>query len=459
MMSRLFRTSAGVLVLLAMAGTLTSPVAALARPVAGETWVARYNGPASQLDSADAVAASPDGRRVYVTGQSPGVSSGDDVATIAYDAATGTELWEQRYDGGASGLDGGAAIVVSPDGSRVYVTGGTATTAEGRDFTTLAYDAVTGSPLWIRNYNGPANGDDGATAIGVSPDGGTVVVTGISYGGATSNDYATVAYDAVDGSPLWVQRFDGPGHGPNGSTFVTGYAHMGSTKYDYLTMALSTSTGAVLWVKNYSRSSHSLDYAQALALSPDASRVFVTGSSTNGNRNEDFATIAMDAATGASIWVRLYDGPSHQMDEATDVLVSRDGSEVIVCGVSDGGASYLDYATVAFRSDTGSPIWVRRYDGSAHDTDFAFGLASSADGTFVYVTGYVSTAAGGTDYGTLAYLTSTGAVVGTRIYDGPAHGSDYGLAIATSSTEVFVTGQSDGGLATNIDYATVAYTI
>ena len=46
---------------------------------------------------------------------------------------------------------------------------------------------------------------------GVSPDGSKVFVTGYSVGSASGYDYATVAYDASTGSELWVKRYDGPG--------------------------------------------------------------------------------------------------------------------------------------------------------------------------------------------------------------------------------------------------------
>jgi hypothetical protein len=46
--------------------------------------VRRYNGPANGFDRVFALAVSPDGRTIYVTGNSPGKASGRDITTIAY---------------------------------------------------------------------------------------------------------------------------------------------------------------------------------------------------------------------------------------------------------------------------------------------------------------------------------------------------------------------------------------
>src|SRR6266550_951936 len=127
-------------------------------------------------------------------------------------ATPGEELWVKRYNGPGNGNDGGTSGAVSPDGSTVFVTGGSCGSGTDCDYATLAYDASTGAQLWAKRYNGPGNGFDWARALGVSPDGSTVFVTGRSPGSGTGVDYATLAYDASTGAKLWVKRYNGPGN-------------------------------------------------------------------------------------------------------------------------------------------------------------------------------------------------------------------------------------------------------
>src|SRR6266567_3592868 len=53
----------------------------------------------------------------------------------------------------------------------------------GYDYATLAYNAVTGTQLWVRRYNFPDHGDSHASAVTVSSSG--VFVTGYSQGATT----------------------------------------------------------------------------------------------------------------------------------------------------------------------------------------------------------------------------------------------------------------------------------
>jgi hypothetical protein len=85
---------------------------------------------------------------VFVTGYSTGAGSGNDYATVAYDDSTGAQLWVSRYDGTATatGSGGGGdiayALGVSPDGSKVFVTGPSTGSGSGYDYATVAYSVT-----------------------------------------------------------------------------------------------------------------------------------------------------------------------------------------------------------------------------------------------------------------------------------------------------------------------------
>src|SRR5439155_8772564 len=86
-------------------------------------WLARYDGPASGLGQSNAMARSPDGSEVFVTGKSSSERTDYDAATVAYDANTGATLWVSRFDDPAHTYGEGKAVAVSPDGSEVFITG------------------------------------------------------------------------------------------------------------------------------------------------------------------------------------------------------------------------------------------------------------------------------------------------------------------------------------------------
>jgi len=70
----------------------------------------------------------------------------------------------------------------------------------------------------------------------------------------------------------------------------------------------------------------------------------VTGSSIGTNGAYDYATVAYNAATGARLWVKRYDGAGGA--RASSVAVSRTKGTVFVTGYSGESG---DYATIAYK--------------------------------------------------------------------------------------------------------------
>ena len=442
-------------------------VASASRP-GSELWTATLDrqdgfGPKSE----GRVVVSPDGSTAFVAGQSE-----NDYATVAYETSTGASNWTSRYDGPSGGVDRLNAMAVSPDGTRLFVTGTSVGSSGRSDYATVAYDAATGGLLWVRRYDGPGtrrHGFDSANSIGVTPDGSTVFVTGGSAGATTHTDFATIAYDSATGRRMWSQRFDGPegdydaakalAVSPDGgAVFVTGYVnYFKNYGTDYATIAYDTSTGAEIWSAVYDSGTdyEAGDSATALAVSPDGTRVFVTGSTTY-----DYATVAYDASSGAEIWSALYKGDGISLA----IAVSPDGETIFVTGTSAryrrGEWGPNASATLAYDSRTGARRWVRRFDSPVVD-GYAVGtaLAVSPDGTTVYVTGWTttSTTERTSAYATLAYDAVTGSLRWRRLHD---NGGASSVAVTPDGTKVIVTGTKWGpGVGDERDtwYLTIAY--
>ena len=441
---------------------------------ATELWVSRYNGPANSSDDAGGVAVSPDGSRVFVTGTSGGSGTADDWATVAYDAATGTQLWVTRFNGPGNRYDAPQAPpVVSPDGTRVYVTG-TRSFGSGTTLTmgTVAYDAADGSELWVASYQGPAQMNDSPSALALSSDGSRLFVTGWSqYPSPIFRKYATIAYDTNDGSQLWVTEYAGPVNGtsdeayavavsPDGlRVFVTGGSIGASTHVDFATVAYDAADGSELWVARYTGPGKQQDTARAIGLSADGSRVFVTGESASSSGSFDYATVAYGANDGSQLWVSRYNGPANSSDSAEGLAVA--GNRVFVTGGSSGISGVQDFATVAYDTTDGHQLWVARYQGQddqswSHSATRAIG--TSPDGTHVFVTGPSPGIGTNLDYVTVAYRTSDGDELWVARYDG-AQADDTATGLAVHGSRVYVTGSRGAGADAfgNNDFATVAY--
>src|SRR3954452_1005413 len=299
-------------------------------PAAGATggtqqWLSRYDGTGHSGDEAYSVATSPDGSKVYVTGTSHGAfASGQDYATVAYDAKSGAQLWVARYDfrPDCCGVDRAVALALSPDGRRLYVTG---ESGNAPVTTTVAYDAATGTQLWVARSSVAAP----PSAIVVSRDGASVYVAGTSG----FNDYSTLAYDAATGAQRWSASYDGAAHGNDG--------------------------------------------AAGVGVSPDGTRVFVTGTSEEVARPRVRAatTIAYDAANGSQRWIDHLS--VNDLGSGKPLAVARKGARVSSSGDANGQA-----ATVGFDARPRNRLWM---DVSSNGGGTA--IATNPGGTRVYTTG------------------------------------------------------------------------
>ena len=392
-------------------------------------WSRRYDGPAHGDDGGVDLGLSAQGDTVYIAGSAGGPSSSQ-ILVIAYDATNGARVWATRI-GSQLLFDEVAALAVSHDGSRVFVTG-VRRYFDDSDIRTIALDASSGSVVWTRRFEGSSQQPSAPTDLRVSPDGSLVVMTGWFQAAGTdpsSTQAVTVAYEAADGSRRWAQRFDG--NMPSGQDRASGveiapdssavYVAMTSESatndLDYLTFGYDAGTGAELWRHRYNGPDGHADEPGAIAIDAAGTSVFVTGRSlveTVGSVQVfDYATVAIDAGTGHRIWATRYDAGIGGSDEAVDVGVGPGGGKVFVTGTSEGlingVSSSTDIVTMGLAAASGIELGLRRYNGPCNFVDRAAALAIGPNGSRVYVTGTTNCFDPDTsgDIATIAYRTQT----------------------------------------------------
>jgi len=261
-------------------------------------WAMPYNGSTSTIDYANCIVVDGDGNS-YITGWSGGANNSHDITTIKYDP-DGTELWVKRYNGSADDNDYGYWLALDPSGN-VYVTGQSVETGSDNDITTIKY-APNGDELWIRHYNGPANGYDAGQAIAVD-NAGNAYVTG-NHTTATGLECVTLKY-STNGDLLWVSPFSGPDN-------------------DGVLISIALDDSANAYVSGF---------------------VFRGGAS-------DWVTIKYDT-NGVEQWSQLYNGPGNSSDGTYAIAVDNNRI-VVVAGYSTGNGTDYDYTTIKY-SQTGTP--------------------------------------------------------------------------------------------------------
>jgi uncharacterized protein YjbI with pentapeptide repeats len=211
------------------------------------------------------------------------------------------------------------------------------------------------------------------------------------------------------------------------------------------------------WVVPYNNDSVNGD-EEASAIAADNGKAHVTGYSTGKTTGADYATIKYDSS-GIPDWVTKYDGPSHEGDFATDVIVDASGN-VYVTGYSYRGTpvKHSDYCTIRYDS-SGDVVWEEKYDSRRNGNDVATAIAVHSTG--VCVTGRSEESLGSDekdhDFYTVMYAISNGKRIWDNRYDGPADDADEATAIAVdSSGNVYVTGRSIGD-GTDFEYCTIKY--
>jgi hypothetical protein len=409
-------------------------------------WTNRHAGSGNIVDTATALTVGDNGN-VYVTGYSSNLLSSYDYMTVGY-SPSGLLLWTNSYNGSANGND--RALAIGTDRSNiVYVTGLSFRGSSGHDFATIAY-SPDGYPLWTNYYGGIGSADDYPQALTVGKN-GNVYVVGNTGGGSR---FTTIAY-SNNGVPLWTNLYQSAQSqaaiascivvGANDNVYVGGYSSVAGNIYDYVAIAYS-STGIPLWTNRYGGSGSEYDYAVSIAASANGN-IYLTGRSTGLGTGFDFATIGY-SSNGIPLWTNRC---NQTVDLAVSVATDKQNN-VFVTGYSSNGTNY-DFLTIAY-SSTGLALWTNRYNGSANNSDQATAVVVDHAGV-VYVIGNSYSPGASDDYVIIAYSNS-GVPMKTNRYDAEGWSDKPIAAQVDRDGNLYVTGTSfanSGGY----DFATIKF--
>jgi uncharacterized delta-60 repeat protein len=363
------------------------------------------------------------------------------------------EQWAAIYYGPSGYIDGAQWVALDSTGN-VYITGYESGVGTGRDYVIIKYDG-SGQQQWVRTYNGAGNVDDYSMYLALDSQ-NNVVVTGCSTGLFDNLDIVTIKYDD-DGHELWRAFWDNPSYNPDyvaglvvdsqDNVYVVGYFGFNNI-FDMLLIKYN-STGQLVWSTNYAGPEGYSDKSTGLALD-NSGNIYITGYSMNSTTSSDCdaITIKFDS-TGHQIWTARFNGTANLSDRSYCLRVDAEGNAYIA-GYTFISTFYSRYLTIKY-DPAGQQTWVRFFDLTGEDENKAYHLALDGNG-HVCVTGSVQL-----QFGTVMYTTE-GTEQWSAFYHGPALGADIPTDVAMDiQGNAYVTGYSFGGMATDVDWATIKY--
>jgi hypothetical protein len=355
-------------------------------------WTARYNGPANNSDIPVALAVDGDGN-AYVTGYSQGQTNTFDIVTLKFNGQTGELMWENRFDGPAVGEARPAAMALDPVAHTVYVTGRTTDASGVFNIVTIKYDGDTGTRSWSDVYHGPVTGsNDEGTCIAVDGDGNAFV------GGTVLGAFATLRYRSAGGTPDWVRRKIGRTKSNNqaraiaadgkGDVIVTG-----DTDGAMLTVKYKKS-GRPAWARTYRGRNRNPDVGRFLVLDA-AGDAHVTGESEN-----DIVSLKYASRRGAQKWSHRYTRADARTQSAGMALDPAGNVYVVGSMASANDASAI--LLFSLNDQQGSERWSNEYNQAPNSIDTGTGIALDAANN-ICVSGTSCSASNLCDYTTIKY--------------------------------------------------------
>ena len=409
-----------------------------------QAWVAKYNN-SIPTGSHRAEQIVLDGAgSIYVTGFSQNTNGNLDYATIKY-ASNGTQIWGSRFESTNTTTAQATGLVLDWN-TNVIVTGSACTVKydnHGNQLWTAPYSgynvAVDGSNnlfvpgswasfgvvklnpggtnLWQMTHSSASYGPAIGQLVSVDSSGNSYVAGYVVFYAEGEGPYylGTVTKYDPNGREMWYEQYQsGYWYFPDvqstaldrASNFYLLFNGTGPGGNAYSTTEYAGDNGSVVW-NAYDPTGNGGSMAHAFTLA-SGGNVWVTGakySAYYAYTNTQYGTYKINT-NGVYIATNIYPSypsgfPSGTILSAGKAIAVDQANSVYVTGYSPGTNTGNDIVTIKYDSN-GNQIWLQRYNGPGNGDDEGNAIAVDANGN-VYVSGYETTTAGGTEFVTIKY--------------------------------------------------------
>jgi uncharacterized delta-60 repeat protein len=263
--------------------------------------------------------------------------------------------------------------------------------------------APDGSLSWQRIWNGTTIRGLGRPDVAVSAD-GSVYVTGLTAD--NGNDAVLLKFD-VNGTLLWERAWGGAASdeglavatAADGSAYIAGTATSFGPSSSGLFVVKFDSAGNLVWQRISDGAA-----GNAVAVAPDGS-VYAAGTTPrNDIGNFDMVVLKITAA-GSLVWQRIYSA-GDVVDPRGRMAAGPDASVVIAGAIQTTSRRSSDIAALIVKlTSDGALVFDKQFDGRVNET--ADGVAIAPDNT-IYVAGTTTSFGAGDQDAFVLHLQPTG---------------------------------------------------
>jgi len=288
-----------------------------------KVWFKHYGG--SSSESGRSVQQTSDGGYIAVGRTGSYTYGGWDIGIYRLNSS-GNKVWFKHY-GGANG-DYGNSIQQISDGGYI-VAGNTHSYTYGNSDVAIYKLNSSGNKVWFKHYGG--SGNDGATSIQQTSDGGYIVAgwtSSYSHGG---NDFAIYKLNS-SGNKVWFKHYGGTltdtatsiQQTSDGGYIVAGYTTSYTYGGDDIAVYKLNSSGNKVWYKHYGGTYD--DFGYSAEQTSDGGYIITGYTVSFSYGSHDFAIYKLNSS-GSKVWFKHYGGTNS--DKGRSIQQTSDGGYIV----------------------------------------------------------------------------------------------------------------------------------